>query len=265
MLLAAEYSDEEIGELDAEDPRVVGEAELDAFDDVLDEYLSAQKAKFVQADEIMDTGSSRAWARPAPDDFGKLVVEAATSAVDAAGNGGNEEVEYSSDGSIEEHPFFDGLKQGPSKEREWDAETILSTYTTTDNHPTTVSLARKPRRGAAAIQLHARTGLPEGTLLPAAEERLRLAEAQRTAQGDECDDEEEEDAQGEVANAGEARPRGETADAKRERKAAAKAAKAERRVEKKGTKEAFRTERAHQVRVKQQTAQLPATSLSGWS
>ena len=47
---------------------------------------------------------------------------------------------------IEDHPFFESLK-APPKDEQWDAETILSTYTTTENHPTSIRMARRPRRG----------------------------------------------------------------------------------------------------------------------
>ena len=40
---------------------------------------------------------------------------------------------------------------------EWDAETILSTYTTTENHPSLIRVPPKPR---SVIALNAHTGLP---------------------------------------------------------------------------------------------------------
>ena len=219
---------------------------------MLDEYLDKQKHKFASVHEVMDTGSSREWARPprAPAAGGSL----AATAEEEADEGD------SSDGSIYDHPFFDGLKEKP-KEEQWDAETILSTYTTTDNHPTTMRMARKPRRGDAAITIDKRTGLPVGTMLPAEEERRRLAEA---AGGDGSDDEAEGYGRSSGVNTGAARPKAEGAEEKRERKAAARAVKAERRQEKKGTKVAFQEERVAQVQLKMKTASLPATSLSRW-
>ena len=166
------------------------------------------------------------------------------------------------DDAIEEHPFFDGLKAAP-KEDEWDAETILTTYTTTENHPTTIKMARRPRRGDETIQLDRRTGLPVGTVLPATEERLRR-EAELVGGGDEEDygDDMSEFGRHEGLNLGVARPKNEAAEDKRERKAAAKAAKAARRMEKKGTKEAFRTERNEQLKIRRDTVQVPMQSLS---
>jgi len=143
-------------------------------------------------------------------------------------------------------------------------------YTTTDNHPTTVRIARKPARGAAAIVLDPRTGLPMGTRLSAEEERVCHAEGLRRAAGagggvgaSDDDDDEGYGREGAV-NAGAARPKKEGAEEKRQRKAAARANKAERRQEKKGSKEAFREERAVQLATRLKTAQLPCTSLSRW-
>ena len=70
-------------------------------------------------------------------------------------------------------------RQQKPKEEEWDAETILSTYTTTDNHPSLIRVARRPK--AEHIRLDRKTGLPVGTVLPAEEKRLREAEEARQA------------------------------------------------------------------------------------
>ena len=86
-LLSAEYSDDEIGELEEDDPRVAGHADIGEFDEILDEFLDAQKAKFVGVGELMDTGSSRAWARPKAEAFA-VAPEPERSAIDRAGNGG---------------------------------------------------------------------------------------------------------------------------------------------------------------------------------
>lgn len=166
------------------------------------------------------------------------------------------------EGSIEEHSFFDSLRE-PKKEDAWDAETILSTYTTTENHPTTVRMARKPRRGHEPIRIDERTGLPIGIMVPATEERLRR-EAEVIGGGGPEDDDEDEERFGsyEGHNLGAARPKQEAAEDKKERKAAAKAMKAARRQEKKGTKEAFRAEKNEQLEIRRKTAQLPMQSLS---
>ena len=215
----------------------------------------------------MGTGSARAWVRPQSELYGSHdskkapLFEDATVEKESSSGGSAIVVEEgeSSDASIEDHPFFDGLKKRPN-EQQWDAETILTTYTTRENHPTTLKIARKPK-ARLTIGIDPRTGLPFGTRLPAEEERLRAssvaAEAYDEGDGPEC---------GHFggANAGVARPKKEGAAEKRQRKAVARAAKAERRQEKKGTREAFREEKAVQLEARQKTATPSSTSLSCW-
>ena len=104
---------------------------MEAFDGVLDEFLHEQKAKFVNVHQLMESGSSRLHARvPAvPADAPTGVTEAELerlrrAKLDAKGNtlegqeAALEALEASddeSDGSIEEHPFFDGLKGDGSR------------------------------------------------------------------------------------------------------------------------------------------------------
>ena len=295
QLLADEYSDGEIGELDPDDPRLAGPAGLEAFDGVLDEYLHAQRTKKLEYVKVLGDGASREWARlpaherqPVPHgsgvvtgvDAGADAAGVATAAVDCAtasvalpssidrlGNGveATDEVSDSDDDSIEENPFFEALKEGYRKEREWDAETILSTYSTTENHPTLVRCARKPAKGKEGIQLDRRTGLPVGLMLPAEEERRRKAIAEGAEEAGGNEDDERSEGAVEVFNAGAARPKDESKEEKRQRKAEAKAAQAARRTEKKATKTAFREERTEVAKAKHSTTQLPGQqSLSRW-
>jgi hypothetical protein len=239
-----------------------------AFDDVLDEFLSAQKAKKIYIDDIMRTednpeGTSREWARLPRKKERAADAQGATEGGGEEGEEGGDEYEEEEE-DIEDHPFFAGLR-APPKEDKWDAETILSTYTTTENHPTTIRIARRPRKGGAKIELDPRTGLPSGTMLPMQEERRRLAEERFGGEGEGgSGDDEEYYGRGGGLNEGAARDKKEGAEEKRARKQAAKAAKSARRQEKKGTKEAFREERNQLVAVRHQTTQLPATSLSRW-
>ena len=224
----------------------------------MDAYLEQDRKKFVTVHDLMPEGSSRKWARPQRES-GLLSGGGAPTAHGAGASATTDDLDdgESSDGSIEDHPFFAGLKEAP-KEEVWDAETILTTYTTTDNHPTTIRVARKPKR--SVIALDPKTGLPVGTMLPAEEERLRArAEAGMDDEYDEADD-----FDGGGVNAGAARPKKEGADERRARKALARTAKAERRVEKKGTKGLFKEEKATQERLRQVSRAPPSTSLSRW-
>jgi protein LTV1 len=231
----------------------------------------------------MDSGSSRAYARLPPSHAAEPGAAAASEGAggsagpsdhsrafgDKFGNGEVEKVEYESDGDIEAHPFLAGLK-APPKEEGWDAETILSTYSTTENHPTMIKLARRPKNGQGAIQLDPRTGLPLGVMLPLEEERARAAaEGAATGEGsedegEEGEDEGEEGEEGEPFNAGAARPKKECKDEKKARKAEAKEAQAARRAEKKATKKAFSHERTKQSATAIATKQPAGMSFTTW-
>ena len=190
----------------AASPWQLGGAAIDEFDGVLDDFLDEQRGKFVNVHQLMESGSSRLHARlpPTPADAPTGVTEEELeklrrSKLDAQGNtlrgeesslDALEASDGESDGSIEEHPFFDGLKEKP-KEKKWDAETILSTYTMTDHHPTMIHVPRRVKgvkggaQGSGAggaqpiIALDKKTGLPVGTMLPVEEERARQAAAAR--------------------------------------------------------------------------------------
>jgi len=243
----------------------------------MDDFLDEQRGRNLNIYQLMDGSSSRAHARVAPGAHGSH-TDAPTGAeietqrrarMDAQGNtlpGKEGEMamleeasEGESEGDIEEHPFFDGLKEKP-KEEEWDAETILSTYTTTDHHPTMIHAPRRVRpKSKGVIQLDKKTGLPIDTMLPAQEERAAHAAALAAATGgggaaaDEGEGEDAFDEEFEQINLGEARAKGESAEDKKARKAAAKELQAERRRDKKGTKLAFKDERVNQAHVAKAT------------
>ncbi|GAB0494463.1 hypothetical protein MMPV_005756 [Pyropia vietnamensis] len=134
----------------------------------------------------------------------------------------------------------------------WDCETVLSTYTTTENLPSVIGLPPRPPR-AAPIKLDRRYGAPAGHL-PASASAVPpgLRPVLMAATGDADSD---ADHDGEAAGggsdgppAGAARPRNESADAKRARKAAIKAARRGRRAEKAAVRAAFAAEGGRQAR-----------------
>ena len=158
------------------------------------------------------------------------------------------------EGEVEGHPFFDVLR-APPKEAEWDAETILTTYTTTDNHP---KMLRVPKD--KQIRLHPKSGLPVGVELPGSTAARDAAAAADASAAAGSDDDACEEAPG--VNLGAARPQDESAAAKRERKQAAREEKAARRQQKKETKLAFKEERSAQLSTLHATKQIAATPLS---
>jgi protein LTV1 len=120
----------------------------------------------------------------------------------------------------------------------WDCETVLSTYSNMDNHPSVIDdgpggrWTSRPRRREPIVRLDPRTNMPvEFVPSPPEEEAAEDGEgpffAERT-----------NTAAAHVA----ARDRAETTAERRARKAAAKAAARERRAEKSATKKAFADE-----------------------
>mmetsp|Transcript_45304 Transcript_45304/g.105797 ORF Transcript_45304/g.105797 Transcript_45304/m.105797 type:complete len:537 (-) Transcript_45304:622-2232(-) len=295
--LMNEYGDDEIGELEQEDPAVRGRADLEAYEQLMDEYLDAAgreaRVKALRdfragwepwrsrrdASEATPLGAEGRPEADAP----QSRAEQSTSAREAAaanrstaagspafgvGSGGASEaaalemamaeggeagVASDADDGIEDHPFFAGLKEAP-KGDDWDAETILTTYSTSENHPTVIRVA--PKRAKEQIQLHPRSGLPLGVPLPYAKPPLP-----QPVGGCEEGEDESEDEEG-IAHRGTARARGESADEKKQRKAAARGDKAMRRAQKKQTKNAFVAERNKQLDTLARTQQIPSTNLT---
>lgn len=138
----------------------------------------------------------------------------------------------------------------------WDCETVLSTYTTTENLPSVIGLPPRPSR-PAPITLDRRFGAPAGHLpasasaVPPGLRPVLMAVDDADAVGDSDGD----DAVGGGGGgggggppAGTARPRDESGEAKRARKAAVRAARRGRRAEKAAVRAAFAVEGGRQAR-----------------
>ncbi|KAG2176925.1 hypothetical protein INT43_007579 [Umbelopsis isabellina] len=140
----------------------------------------------------------------------------------------------------------------PVKQRAaWDVQSVLSTYSNLENHPSLIKETGAKKR----IQIDPKTGMPVlvemGKPQKRAIRRSRLAE--QTQDDDEgSDDESEEENDGpEPVNLGVARSKDESKEDKKARKAALKEQKRSRRTEKKATKEAFKTEENKQLQTMQ--------------
>ena len=73
--------------------------------------------------------------------------------------------------AAEETVYDDVYRDEKSDEDAWDAETILSTYTNTDNHPGLIKTERRVRPSQRMkIELHKQFKVPVDGLLPLAEE-----------------------------------------------------------------------------------------------
>ncbi|GAA6017254.1 hypothetical protein JCM10207_003662 [Rhodosporidiobolus poonsookiae] len=130
----------------------------------------------------------------------------------------------------------------------WDCETVLSTYSNLSNHPRMLRLRDsmgKKKTPLAQIKLDPKTGFPlvDGKTVLDARPNAKKDDDTIMEEDDEDEDENDYEFRETIK-----RPRDETADDKKARKAAVKAERASRRAEKKSTKETFSTEVKRQKR-----------------
>ncbi|KAJ1922600.1 Protein ltv1 [Tieghemiomyces parasiticus] len=112
----------------------------------------------------------------------------------------------------------------------WDCESVLSTYSNLENHPSLI-----PEAPSRRIKINQRTGLPSST------PNHRAA----TQQDQDASDEDDEENQEPSVNLGAPRSKQETAEEKKQRKQATKELKKIRRQEKKATKDSYRQDRVN--------------------
>ncbi|EDW01421.1 protein LTV1 homolog [Drosophila grimshawi] len=146
------------------------------------------------------------------------------------------------------------------KDKKWDCESILSTYSNIYNHPKLIDEKPRPRR----VQIDPKTGLPtnvlrngvDGQLTAKALANLDDNTANATGPKSLC-------AKSVVSTLSvlSLRPKDETPEEKRERKRLLKDYRSERRIEKKANSEAFKEEKKRQTHVKinQRTNQQGST------
>jgi len=114
------------------------------------------------------------------------------------------------------------------KHEEWDCETVVSTYSNLENHPSLLDA------DIQRIKVSRKTGFALGV----------LPEKKRHGLG--AVHEEEEDEEDERVNLGKARSKGETKEEKKARKALLKEEKKNRRAEKKDLKQEYKKEEERQ-------------------
>ncbi|GAA5871414.1 hypothetical protein JCM8547_002659 [Rhodosporidiobolus lusitaniae] len=137
------------------------------------------------------------------------------------------------------------------EQNRWDCETVLSTYSNLSNHPRMLRLRdsmgkKKAATPAAQIKIDPKTGFPTVDGKNVLDERPNAKKGEDVIMEEEEEDEDEEDYEFRETIK---RPRDESAAEKKARKAAVKAERASRRVEKKSTKDTFNDEVKRQKRV----------------
>lgn len=142
-----------------------------------------------------------------------------------------------------------------AKEDRMDAQTILTTYTNTENHPTKIRsqdlLSRKKKTEPKGLEKHVAFAEKEDV---APVKKVQIVVDPKTgfpmeiADGEESEEESEDDhAPRRPKRTTVSRDRNESKEEKKARKQAAKSDKQSRRVEKKETKEAYASERKSQL------------------
>ncbi|XP_001361728.3 protein LTV1 homolog [Drosophila pseudoobscura] len=144
------------------------------------------------------------------------------------------------------------------KQKKWDCESILSTYSNIYNHPKLIDEPRRSRRSSASsnpapIQIDPKTGLPANVLRGGVDGQLtakalaNLGDDSNASTGPKslC-------AKSVLSTLSvlSIRPKDESAEEKKERKRLLKDYRNERRIEKKANTEAFREEKKRQTHVK---------------
>lgn len=249
--LAEEYDDEQLGELEDDDPETRGELVLEGklLDEIVEDYVS------VQLEMLNDEGKIGNPLRSG--NRLKEILEECEREREAYEAGeGDDDTMPEDDDAVDLEAELSALYTRNAyltarAEEQWDCETIVSTYSNLDNHPTVLreenpSKKKKKARSTVAamdtealeaaagrrstIVLSRKTGMPLGVFETAKKEQ------------------EEEDAKRESAEAAvNKRSKAESKEEKRARKEAVKALKSQRRQEKKQWKTAFKEEEQRQL------------------
>lgn len=169
-----EYDEDKIGELMEEDVEAEDKIDKRVLEEACDEFIEGTKRRFL--DLAKEFGNEQTL---------KLIPDVKASELiheeDLRDGDEPEEVKAKlRDKKIQNADEFeeDAVKKiddyghaEKSDEDEWDAETILSTYTNTDNHPGVIITQRRVRPSQRKkIELHKQFKVPVDGLIPLAEE-----------------------------------------------------------------------------------------------
>jgi protein LTV1 len=210
MLLEEYDSEEDIGELDPEDPRLMGGVE-----DAVEEY-SAEITEF-------ETRMERNYGQPKTAMTARDIELAKLA---AEGQGGRLQDEDDDD-VTKLNAGIDAMFKTKPKDN-WDVESIVSTYTNTENHPNMIKIPRKDR---TKIRLG-----KEGVAVDYMPQRKFAEPIPEETEGDEVVDE------------GARRERGETKEDKKARKEAVKEAQRAARDRKRNLKGQYADEMSKQIK-----------------
>lgn len=217
----AEFDDDEIGELEQEAEEIKGMTTMDQLGPVLKEFISSRRrvkgiiGKKATGDDDTKSVSGASQKSQAGD------RSRASQAGDAQGEESEGEEE---DDTGDEFVFV----EAEEPRDQWDCESITTTYTNTENHPTLIDDGPLVSRRRPPIVLSKKTGIPLG-VLPTTQPKVKHTEEQP------------------AVNLGQARKKEETKEEKRARKQQIKEARKANRERKKEIKGAFKEEELRQL------------------
>ena len=252
------YDDEDIGELDEEDPRVQDGLNSMENNEVLEDAL----ADFEEFNKTLidedRTEEIKEKKKKKNDDVSNAIASAMSKVsgkslmgIDADESSSDEEEEDEEeteecegeevdDDDIRTHSWYQRKEKA-----QWDCETILSTYSNLDNRPTTIAM-KEARQGMYRIRLSKKTGLPLAPKRNKKKEKTEthdaaIAQALESIQSGAVLTQDEE-FESLVVNDQDIykRDKSETKAEKRERKRRVKAERRARRAQKKEMKNAFK-------------------------
>lgn len=222
--LALEYDDDDVGELDDDDEEARGEASLDQYAKVLEEFTQ-QIDTDVTAHHELPGGRSNKVA--SFDEVDEEVIQKTKSALQRVSEAKDEE------------PVSTVLVHSLDPADQWDCESVLSLRSNLDNHPGKIVEPSNKKKYTPAmggiIELSSKTGLPAGYGVP---NPCHPAATSSHEEEGEDDQEGSEDLQ----RVNLVRPKNETPEEKKARKAAVKEMRRSARAAKKEVKTLYKTE-----------------------
>jgi len=235
-LLREEYDDDEIGELDHyadENPSALeGELDLEEVDGEINDFLAHKEKTLLEGGTIIDRPDEK---------LQKITLKKLELVADNEKD--VKEVEEEIEAMLE-----------PAPREQWDAESILSTYSNTENHPHILGVGGSRRRkkgGRSRLNSDASSAASSMASIPASLLSTAAASAFAAAPLDGVEEDSEEDEYDDAGrdvdpreNRGRARPEAESLDEKKARKQAVKQAKREAKERKKQLKTLYSKENA---------------------
>ncbi|CAB4403932.1 unnamed protein product [Rhizophagus irregularis] len=200
------------------------------FSQILDEFLDKYEINGRKVVQKLEGDNAQDQLETIRQGLGKVIVNDDNSSQ-------NETIKEEKRGDIFVHVDSEEKDEGQN----WDCQSILSTYSNLENHPTLIR--EKSRKKSQKININQKTGLPIVKL--STENKTDEEEEEERDKGIEKQEKEEN----EKVNFGKARSKNEPKEEKKLRKQNIKSERKKRRTEKKSLKQAFAKEHTKQNKI----------------